>query len=167
MIDAFATTPHKLNGLPEPTASSSAPSSPASSAPHRKVLIADDDCIFLRALSMKLRSRGYDVVTAMDGPSALNTARFEKPDLILLDMNFPPQPDPAHQDSVAWDGLRVLEWLRRTEGTRHAPVIFITASDPAEYKARSLAGGASAFLPKPVDCDYLLALMRSLLGIDL
>src|SRR6266536_1626625 len=56
----------------------------------RKILIVDDDAVILKALSLKLESAGYAVATAVDGADALRGLREEMPDLVLLDINFPP-----------------------------------------------------------------------------
>ena len=128
----------------------------------RKVLIVDDDAIILKTTSLKLRSHGYAVVTASDGASAIGVVRREQPDLILLDLSFPP--DVAAGGAVAWDGFVILSWLRRLDAARNTPVIIITAGDPARYKDKSLADGAFAFFPKPIDHDRLLATLEDLLG---
>ena len=69
-----------------------------SSANAKKILVIDDNIVFLKAMSMKLRALGYDVLTAVDGAAAVSTVRRIKPDLILLDLNFPP--DVAHGGGV-------------------------------------------------------------------
>jgi len=61
---------------------------------HSKILIADDNIVILKALSIKLKSKGYEVRTAMDGSTAVSCVRREHPDLVVLDINFPP--DVAH-----------------------------------------------------------------------
>lgn len=136
------------------------------SAPPRrkKVLIADDNFIFLKALSMKLRSSGYEVITTQDGAGTVSLARTGRPDLILLDINFPP--DVAHGGGVSWDGLQIMDWLHRIEETKSTPIIVITGEDPNQYRARSLAAGAVAFFHKPIWPDELLPVIRRALGED-
>ena len=58
--------------------------------PTQKILVVDDNPIALKVLSSALESKGYDVFTAVDGPEAFTIVRQEKPDLILLDIFFPP-----------------------------------------------------------------------------
>lgn len=127
----------------------------------KKVLIADDSLVFLGALSMKLRSRGYQVVICQQGARIVSLARSEKPDLILLDINFPPDRTQGQEES--WDGLIVLEWLARLEETKGTPVMVITGEDPAKCRAKSYAAGAVAFFEKPVRPDALLPAIRSAL----
>jgi two-component system KDP operon response regulator KdpE len=127
----------------------------------KKILIVDDSAIILRALSMKLKSSGYDVLTAADGSEAVAAARQQKPDLILLDLSFPP--DVGHGGGVPWDGFLIMDWMRRFEEAKNIPVIVITGGDPAKYKARALASGAVSYFQKPVDNDKLLAMIRQTL----
>src|SRR6185436_18936059 len=79
----------------------------------KKILVVDDSPIILKTLSMKLKSRGYDVLTAEDGSVAVSTARREKPDLILLDITFPP--DVGHGGGVPWYGFLIMNWLMRMD----------------------------------------------------
>ena len=123
--------------------------------PAKKILVVDDDPVVLMALSMKLKSKGYQVVTASDGSQALSATHKEKPDLMVLDVNYPP--DVAHGGGVPWDGFLIAQWLRRTEETRHIPFLVMSGSDRPEYKDRAVAVGATAFFRKPVDNDQLLA----------
>src|ERR1044071_6710276 len=106
----------------------------------KKILIVDDNQVILKALSLKLTFSGYNVLTAIDGSEAVSAARRERPDLILLDLSFPP--DVAHGGGVPWDGFRIIEWLRRIDEARTIPVIVITSGDASKYKERSIAAGA-------------------------
>ncbi len=127
----------------------------ATEVPRRqKVLIADDSLVFLVAVSMKLRSHGYEVVTCQHGARVISLARSERPDLILLDINFPP--DPAQGTEESWDGLVVLDWLHRLEETRLTPVMIVTGEDPGRYRHRCYLAGAVAFFEKPVRLEALL-----------
>ena len=118
----------------------------------KRILVVDDNEVVVKALSMKLQSAGYEVLKALDGPKALTAARTEKPDLIILDINFPTD------SGVAWDGFRIIEWLRRMDDkVMSIPIIVITSGDPAKYKERSLAAGAVAFFQKPIKNEELLA----------
>ncbi len=119
----------------------------------RKILIIDDDKITCRVLSMKLQSHGYTVVSAFDGSDGMKAIREHRPDLILLDINFPP--DVAHGGGIPWDGFRLLGWMRSMQASA-APVFFITRTDPAAYKDQVLASGALGIFQKPVDCERLL-----------
>lgn len=128
----------------------------------KKILVVDDSRIILKTLSMKLNSNGYDVVTAEDGAGAVSTVRREKPDLILLDLIFPP--DVGHGGGVAWDGFLIMSWLKRLEEAKNIPIFVISSGDPAKYKDRVLAAGAACFFPKPINHDELLTVIRQALG---
>jgi len=128
----------------------------------RKILVVDDSPIILRALSLKLTAAGYDVLTAADGGEAVSLARHELPDLILLDISFPP--DVAHGGGVPWDGFLIMNWLRRQEEAKNIPIIIITGGEPERYKERALAAGAAYFFHKPIENEELLAVIRQTLG---
>jgi CheY-like chemotaxis protein len=147
----------RMHGSPDSQANSRTASSADTVANHqsKKILIVDDDPVILKTTSLKLKSRGYQVVTAMDGPGAISAVRKEKPDLILLDISLP-----QHVETAAWDGLLVMSWLRRLEEARNIPFIVITGGDPMQYKSRSLAAGALAFFHKPIDHGDLLSVIE-------
>lgn len=127
-----------------------------------KILVADDNVVILKALSIKLKSSGYEVRTAMDGSTAVSCVRREKPDLIILDINFPP--DVGHGGGIAWDGFLILEWLRRIDEVRDTPIIFITSGESAKFRERALSAGAVAFFQKPIDQEEMLNVIRHTVG---
>jgi CheY-like chemotaxis protein len=120
----------------------------------KKILIVDDSPIIQRTLSMKLEANNFEVLTAEDGASAVSAVRRAKPDLILLDISFPP--DVGHGGGVPWDGFLIMGWLRRIEEARDIPTIIISGGEAAKYKDRALAAGAVSFFHKPIDHDELL-----------
>ena len=125
----------------------------------KKILVVDDDEIVIKTISLKLQSAGYQVLTALDGSTAVATARKESPDLILLDLSFPPS-----VDGVQWDGFRIMEWFRRLDETKRIPVVVITGTEDLMAKQRATSTGAVAFFEKPVEHDYLLNVIRATLG---
>src|SRR5258706_6452090 len=126
----------------------------------KKILVVDDSPLILRALSMKLKSCGYDTVTAIDGSSAVSSVRHEHPDLILLDISFPP--DVGHGGGVAWDGFLIMTWLRRIDEAKNIPIIIITGDE--KMKDRALKEGAVAFFHKPIDNDELISVIQEHIG---
>ncbi len=122
------------------------------------VLVVDDNAVILKALSLTLQQHEFDVVTALDGSEAVGAVRREKPDVIVLDLSFPPS-----FGNVEWDGFRIMQWLKRIEEAKNVPFIIITGGEAAKYKTRALQEGAAAFLQKPVDNDELLATIQKLL----
>ena len=130
--------------------------------PRRKILVVDDNPVIVKTLAFKLKSKGYDVYTALDGAAAVSTVRKEKPDLILLDISFPP--DVGHGGGVPWDGFLIMDWLHLMDEAKNTPIIVITGGDPVQYEKRSLATGAVAFFHKPLDHDGLINVIRRTLG---
>ena len=144
-----------LSLTPEPASSPSGPHIP-------KILVADDNVVILKALSIKLKSKGYEVRTAMDGSTAVSCVRREKPDLIILDINFPP--DVAHGGGISWDGFLILDWLRRIDEVRNTPIIFITSGESAKFREKAMSAGAVAFFQKPIDQEEMLNVIHHTVG---
>jgi CheY-like chemotaxis protein len=130
----------------------------------KKILVVDDSPVIVRTLSMKLASAGYQAISAFDGSEAVSSVRKEKPDLIILDISFPP--DVAHGGGIAWDGFRIIDWLRRIDEAKDTPIIVITGGSEAEYKDRAFAAGAIAFFKKPIDTNELLDVIQRTLTPD-
>ena len=128
----------------------------------KKILVVDDSLVVRKVLAMKLKANGYEILEAADGGTALGIVRTSKPDLMLLDLSFPP--DVAHGGGAGWDGFHIMEWLKRMDEAKHMPIIIITAGSPEEYKARSLAAGAADFFQKPVNDGELLVAVRRIFG---
>ena len=128
---------------------------------NRSILVVDDNNVVLKAFELKLKALGFRVITANDGSSAVSTARQDRPDLIVLDINFPPE---VGSTGLQWDGFNIMEWMRRFREVADIPVIIITSGDPAKYKARAMAAGAAAFFQKPINHEEFLVAVRRILG---
>ncbi len=98
-----------------------------SAAPKKKILVVDDNEVILKTVSLKLQGCGYQIITALDGTEAVAAARKESPDLILLDINFPPD-----VDGVPWDGFRIMDWFHRLDPAKKIPIIIITGLEEIE-----------------------------------
>src|SRR5215831_18313210 len=85
----------------------------------KKILIIDDDAVVVKTTAMKLKAAGYAVAAASDASSAIEAVHNAVPDVILLDMSFPP--DVAH-GSAAWDGRMIISWLRRFKEAQNIPI---------------------------------------------
>jgi len=114
-----------------------------------RVLVVDDERTNLRLLSMVLRQEGHFVDSASDGPSALEAAAANPPDLVLLDIMMP-----------RMDGFEVLRRLRAVEGCRGVPVIFLTGMEDLESKLRGFALGAVDYVVKPFHLEEIRARAR-------
>ncbi|HZF00570.1 MAG TPA: response regulator [Methylomirabilota bacterium] len=127
----------------------------------KKILVIDDNEIILKTTSMKLQSAGYQVFTALDGSEGVSLVRKEKPDLVLLDITFPPD-----VSGVSWDGFRIMDWLHRVDETKKIPIIVISGVVEEKNKQRATASGAVAFFPKPVNFDEMIKVIRATLGAE-
>ncbi|HWF20323.1 MAG TPA: response regulator [Verrucomicrobiae bacterium] len=124
----------------------------------RKILVVDDNKVVLKAFELKMKNLGFTVLTALDGPAAVSCARHEKPDVIVLDINFPPD---VGSTGLQWDGFTILLWMRRFQDAANIPVIIITSGDPSKFKDKAMTAGAVAFFQKPIDNeDFIMALRR-------
>jgi CheY-like chemotaxis protein len=150
---------------PGPTSQASPPVGNQTAAGAAKtILVVDDDAVIIKTTATKLKSHGYKVVAALDAAEAMSAVRQYKPDLILLDISFPP--DVAHGGAIDWDGFKIMAWLQRMDEGRNIPVIVITSGDPAKYEERSLTDGAAAFFHKPIQHDELLTVIAQILRVD-
>jgi CheY-like chemotaxis protein len=109
------------------------------------VLVVDDDESIREFVSVALSDEGYDVVTAADGASALETVGRERPGVILLDMRMPIMD--------GWEFSRAYHAMPEP----HAPIIVVTAARDAEERASQIQ--AEGYLAKPFDLDDLLAMV--------
>jgi CheY-like chemotaxis protein len=133
--------------------------------PGKKILVVDDDQIILKTLTIALKCKGYQVLTAIDGPGAISMVSRDRPDLILLDLNFPP--DAANVGGALQDGFFIIEWLRRMGEAGDIPIIIISGDKSAKYRRRAQAAKVVGFFPKPIDHAALLTTIRTTLGEDL
>jgi two-component system cell cycle response regulator len=120
-----------------------------------RILVVDDLEANRRLLQAKLTADYYDVLLAQRGEEAVQMARREKPDLILLDVMMP----------GGIDGYEACRRLKAQPETRHIPVIILTTLDDRDNKVRGLQAGAEEFLTKPIDDVQLMARVKSLLSL--
>lgn len=127
----------------------------------KRILIADDSLTVLKALELKLKAAGYDVYTATDGSDAVALAGQIRPDIVIMDVNFPPD---ISQGGVDWNGFKVLEWMAHTGSTGLTPSIIITSDDVERHKDAAVEAGATALFQKPVSYPDLLETLEECLG---
>ena len=113
----------------------------------QRVLVVDDDPQMLKAVANALRARGYDVITAGSGETALSVATEEELDLVLLDLGLP--------------GIEGHEVIQRLRAWSELPVIVISVRESQEEKVAALDAGADDFVTKPFGMKELLARMRA------
>jgi CheY-like chemotaxis protein/phosphoribosyl 1,2-cyclic phosphodiesterase len=116
------------------------------------ILVADDDPDVMAVLVETLEPEGYRVLTAVDGEAALELARKERPDILVLDWMMP-----------GLDGLSVCRALRESDDARLArvPVVLITGRADAQDTAAGFTAGVTDYLTKPFKPTHLLARLQS------
>src|SRR6266516_4321730 len=117
-----------------------------------KVLVIDDEPPIRLLCRVNLEAENMEVLEASDGPTGLETARHERPDVILLDVMMP-----------ALDGWRVAEQLLEDERTKDIPIIFLAARAEFRDRARGLDIGGVDYVTKPFNPLELAPLVRELL----
>lgn len=117
-----------------------------------KILLVEDNEMNRDMLSRRLERRGYRVVTAETGEQGLSMARLEAPDLILMDITLPEM-----------DGWEVARLLKAEEGTRHIPIIALTARVLVSDQAKAFEVGCDDYDTKPVDFGRLSEKIGNLL----
>lgn len=127
-----------------------------------KILVVDDNAIIQRTVQLALEALGYSVIVTGEIAEALNLVRKEKPVLILLDINFPP--DPATFSGGLRDGYWALDWMRHLGEINGVPVVIISGDDPATARPQALAAGAAAYLHKPISKEELAITLARLLA---
>ena len=135
----------------------------ALTSPINRILVVDDNPVMLKVLLLGLKSNGYEVFTAVDGPEAFSIVRQEKPDLILLDILFPPD---IFESGNTWDAFVIMHWLQHMgdfQG-KNIPVFVISGAEPEEFRDRCLAAGAANYFQKPVKIPELLDAIQQILG---
>ncbi|GIW44865.1 MAG: DNA-binding response regulator [Candidatus Binatia bacterium] len=118
----------------------------------RRILVVEDDPDILELLRFNLQQEGYAVSTATDGASALEKARRQTPDLVLLDLALP-----------GMSGLEVCRKLREDPVLRAVPLVMVTAKADEADRIVGLELGADDYITKPFSVRELLARIRAVL----
>jgi len=122
-----------------------------------RIMMVDDDALMTDTVQAYLEEAGYARFICTNDPrTALETARRESPDLLLLDLVMP------HMS-----GFEVLQSIRAEPDLKYLPVIVLTAAAEPEYKLKALELGASEFLAKPVDSSELVLRVRNSLAFKI
>ena len=125
-----------------------------SAEPMGRILVVDDNRDNVEIIATRLRFRGYDVVEATTGETALARVKEDLPDLILLDVMLPDI-----------DGYEISRRIKGDETLPFTPIILVTARDSTQDKVAGLDAGADDYLTKPINFPELEARVRSMLRI--
>ncbi len=120
-----------------------------------KILLIDDDTMFISLVKNRLKSNGYEVVTASEAPAGLEIAMKGSPDLIILDVMMP-----------IINGYNICRLLKSEADCKDIPIILLTARSAEDDQKIGQEVGADAYLFKPLDTNALLNKIRELLGDD-
>lgn len=124
---------------------------PATAASPSVMVVEDfDETRFLIRLSLELD--GYRVMEAVSGEEAIEVARRERPDLILMDLDLP-----------LVDGFAAIRRIREQAELRHIPVVAVGEDGTADYRHKVFAAGCNEYVTKPIDFDRLENLLGRLL----
>jgi two-component system cell cycle response regulator len=119
-----------------------------------RVLVVDDLVANIKLLEARLTAEYFEVVTAMNGPAALEICARNQCDIVLLDVLMP-----------GMDGLEVCRRLKHNPRTAHIPVVMLTALDQPADRVAGLEAGADDFLTKPVNDIALITRVKSLVRL--
>ena len=133
-----------------PTSSSSSTADPA--IPTAPILVVDDDAKIVRLVRTYLERDGFSVVTAGDGPAALDAIETHAPALVVLDLMLP-----------ELDGRSVIRAVRRDEESGRTPILVLSARSSTIDRIAGLEDGADDYLPKPFSPAELVLRVKSIL----
>ncbi len=117
------------------------------------ILVVDDDESVRRLVKVWLEAVGYRVREAGDGDAAVEAARLEHPDLILMDMNL-----------MMTNGLVAANLIRGIHGLGAIPIVAMSGFASTELRQAALSAGCDEFVPKPIRFSALVKLINRLLG---
>ncbi|MEO6812948.1 MAG: response regulator transcription factor [Ginsengibacter sp.] len=118
---------------------------------NRTILIADDETDILEIISYNLQSEGYNVITARNGNQAIEQAKLNKPDLIILDVMMPGK-----------TGFEVCRILRTQPAFENTIIIFLTALNDDNTEIKGLETGADDYITKPISPKVLISRVNAL-----
>ncbi len=119
----------------------------------KKILITEDSPTILEILKVVLAEEGYEVIAASDGQEALNLAKTEKPDLMVLDLMLP-----------KIDGYKVCRMLKFDEKYKDIPIIMLTARTNETDEKLGKEVGADAYIKKPFEPEVVIDEIKKLLN---
>jgi DNA-binding response OmpR family regulator len=128
------------------------PTQPASPIPERPILVVDDDAKIVRLVRTYLERDGFSVVTAADGPAALDAIERHRPALVVLDLMLP-----------ELDGRAVIRAVRRDDAAAATPILVLSARGSTIDRIAGFEDGADDYLPKPFSPAELVLRVKSIL----
>jgi two-component system cell cycle response regulator DivK len=117
------------------------------------ILIVEDNELNMKLFRDLLEAQGYNVLQTRDGMQALDLARAERPDLIVMDIQLPQV-----------SGLEVTKWIKADDDLKHIPVVAVTAFTMKGDEEKIREGGCEAYVAKPISVNDFLATIRKFLN---
>jgi DNA-binding response OmpR family regulator len=128
------------------------PTQPAMQIPERPILVVDDDAKIVRLVRTYLERDGFSVVTAADGPAALDAIERHRPALVVLDLMLP-----------ELDGRAVIRAVRNDDSAAATPILVLSARGSTIDRIAGFEDGADDYLPKPFSPAELVLRVKSIL----
>jgi two-component system cell cycle response regulator DivK len=119
----------------------------------KKILVVEDNELNMKLFCDLLGAHGYETIQITEGMKALEIARTEKPDLILMDIQLPEV-----------SGLEVTKWIKEDDELKSIPVIAVTAFAMKGDEERIRQGGCEAYISKPISVGKFVETVKQFLG---
>jgi len=121
-----------------------------------RILVVEDDMDNYELVRFILERAGYDVFLAVNGRDGVDAARFQKPDLILMDLGMPEM-----------DGWLAAKRLKSVDTTKSIPLFAVTAHTLPGERKRAIQAGCDGYISKPIHVEGFLNLIESALAVKL
>jgi len=119
----------------------------------KTILIVEDNELNMKLFRDLLEAQGYDILQTRDGMQALDLARKQRPDLIVMDIQLPQV-----------SGLEVTKWIKADDDLKHIPVVAVTAFAMKGDEEKIREGGCEAYVAKPISVKDFLSTIERFLG---
>jgi two-component system cell cycle response regulator DivK len=119
----------------------------------KTILIVEDNELNMKLFRDLLEAQGYGILQTRDGMQALDLARKERPDLIVMDIQLPQV-----------SGLEVTKWIKADDDLKHIPVVAVTAFAMKGDEEKIREGGCEAYVAKPISVKDFLSTIERFLG---
>ncbi len=119
----------------------------------KTILIVEDNELNMKLFRDLLEAQGYGILQTRDGMQALELARKERPDLIVMDIQLPQV-----------SGLEVTKWIKADDNLKHIPVVAVTAFAMKGDEEKIREGGCEAYIAKPISVKDFLSTIERFLG---
>lgn len=124
-----------------------------SESPPKRILVIEDNEAFLKIMKLRLEAQGHVTILARDGLEGLNTARKQKPDMVITDIMLPEM-----------DGHKICRLIKLDRNIQHIPVVMLTSRDLDEDAELAKKCGADAFIVKTTHANIMMDVITTLMN---